>query len=106
MYTQQPQPTSTQPIIDGMNSMSFSINFQIREVPDKMDDFLQKTGWMSCGAHPDTREKLYRKPCPDNATDEIQKEWPYELGSGYWHWYEAVAYEFGKFMTIGDDVNG
>ena len=54
-------------------------------------------------SHPDTCETLFQKHAPDGANDEERSKWNYELANGYWFWYEAIAYEFSKFMSIGDD---
>ncbi len=56
--------------------------------------------------HPDTGEMLFHKSAPDSATDEERRGWNYELSNNYWHWYEAMAYEFSKFMGIEEDTGG
>lgn len=102
MFTQMPTNTTNTPVVNG-NQLEFNPQFQNREVPESQKEFITKLGWKTAGYHPDTQEELYRKPPPDNATSEVIAAWDYELGSGYWHWYEAVAYEFSKFINIGDD---
>jgi len=102
MYTQQPTIATTTPIVNG-SELSFTFNQQNREVPLTQEAFLIKLGWETAGYHPDTHEELFRKPCPNGALDEVRKNWCFQLASGYWHWYEAVAYEFSKFISIGDD---
>lgn len=102
MYTQQPYGVMTSPVVNG-SDLRFDVKHQNREVPEKQKEFLEKLGWVNAGYHPDTNEELFRKPCPNGALDEVRSKWCYELGTGYWHWYEAVAYEFTKFIGIGDD---
>ncbi|KKM82564.1 hypothetical protein LCGC14_1318260 [marine sediment metagenome] len=107
MYTSYPNRTEinlgvgTEP-----GSVKVEINLQPANVPDKCRVFIEKLGWMQQINHPDTGEKLFHKPPPTDASDEEKGKWNYELVQGYWHWYEAVAYEFSKFMGIEEDTGG
>ncbi len=85
------------------NGMQFEITMPQVCVPAKCEQLLFKLGWTVRTSNPDTQEMLYYKCPPNDATDEIKKGWDFDLQNGYWHWYEAMAYEFGKFMSIGDD---
>ena len=97
-------------IMPGANGSPSEVRFEISmppvTVPNKCEALLFKFGWQRRVSDPDTQEALYYKPSPHDATDEIKKGWDYDLQNGYWHWYEAMAYEFGKFMSIGDDSHG
>ncbi len=75
-------------------------------VPNKCEDLIFKLGWLTRTSDPDTQETLYYKPPPQDAEEKVRQGWDYDLQNGYWHWYEAMAYEFGKFMSIGDDSHG
>ena len=103
MYMQSIWKTEAKPEVRNDNNLGFNLEWQPRDVPDSQLEFLDRLGWQVTMRHPDTNEQMFRKPCPSSATQEVRAAWPYELGSGYWYWYEAVAYEFTKFMTIGDD---
>lgn len=95
--------TATRPVVGGQNDLSFDLDYQNRDVPDSQKLFLEKLGWTHAGYHPDTQEEMFHKQCPSDATDTLRNQWDWQLASGYWHWYEAVAYEFSKFIGIGDD---
>lgn len=103
MFVQVPRKAEVNPEVDGMSSLTFAINHQTQEVPAKMVDFLDRMGWATTNNHPESGEWLFHKYPPNGCTDEVRKQWDNELQSGYWFWYEAVAYEFTKFMTIGED---
>ena len=102
MFNQLPRGTETTPVVNG-NDLQFDIQHQSREVPETQKDFLDRLGWTSAGYHPDTMEELFRKQPPADCSEGKRRAWDNELMTGYWYWYEAVAYEFTKFMTIGDD---
>lgn len=103
MYTIGPWKTEAKPEVRNDNNLGFSIEFQNSEVPLSQFRFLTMMGWQEVMRHPDTGEALYNKPPPLNCTDEVRNAWDHELVSCYWHWYEAVAYEFTKFLSIGED---
>lgn len=105
MYSSFPSPTLVN--ISGQGNMiNMDVNFPIHTVPEKCLNFLQKLGWEVATSHPDTKESLFQKNPPKGSSDEIKKEWNYDLQHCYWHWYEAMAYEFGKFMGIDEDTGG
>ncbi len=89
--------------------MGQGIEFQFvspaSRVPTKCQDFLDKLGWTPNTQHPDTGETLFQKLPPQNCTDEVRNDWNHDLQYSYWHWYEAMAYEFGKFMGIDEDTS-
>ena len=105
MYSNFPQPISSTPVVTN-NQIAFTIDVQIVDVPVKSDTLLLKLGWSHYSSHPDTHEQLYHKPPPNDVSDEVKASWDSNLQYSYWHWYEAMAYEFGKFMSIDDDSNG
>ncbi len=87
-------------------NVRFDISMPPVTVPNTCEQLLFQLGWTQRTCDPDTQESLYYKPSPDDATAEVRKGWDYDLQNGYWHWYEAMSYEFGKFMSIGDDSRG
>ena len=105
-------PTSPEIKVLPSNQMAGELNVRFEltmppvTVPNKCEGLIFKLGWTERSRDPDTTEPLYYKPPPSDATDEVKKAWDYDLQNGYWHWYEAMAYEFGKFMSIGDDSHG
>lgn len=97
-----PHKIDTTPTVQG-NNLSFDVNVPKQEVPHKQRVFIEKLGWAGGYWHPDTGEELFQKHPPSNCTDEVRNSWASDLNYNYWHWYEAVAYEFTKFMGIEDD---
>ena len=81
------------------------MNFEDQKTPTKVAILLQKFGWSECGSHPDTKQQMWQKNPPDDASDEAKAGWDNDLKNGFWLWDEAMAYEFGKFIGIGDDVD-
>ncbi len=89
----------------GINGASLSVDLE-REphsVPGKVDILLTKFGWMHSETDPNTKEPLFQKRPPDAAPDNVKASWDSDLQNCHWRWYEAMAYEFGKFMSIDDD---
>lgn len=107
MYSNYPNPTDVQ-LMNGseVGSVKAILTIQPVNVPAKCADFLMKLGWSQFSTHPDTNEQLFHKPPPNETNDEEKKAWNYELQYSYWHWYEAMAYEFSKFMSIDEDTGG
>lgn len=103
MYMSTPIETQTEPAVDHESKLSFKLLKQNVDVPEHIDKTLSQFGWTHASYHPDTQEELFRKPPPDDCTDERRNKWPHDLQWGHWHWYEAMAYEFGKFITIEDE---
>ena len=69
--------------------------------PAVITEFLNKMNWCVVCQHPDTQEPLFikqdmgRRPLVDSERDV-------DLTEGlYFRWYEAVAYEHAKMMSIG-----
>ena len=89
----------------GINGAAFSVDLE-REphtVPGKGETLLMKFGWVHSEICPNTKEQLFQKRPPSDAPDNVKSSWDSDLQSCHWRWYEAMAYEFGKFMSIGDD---
>ena len=89
------------------NSTGFQIELE-REpmsVPGKIEQLLTKFGWEHSQICPNTKEQLWQKNPLDSHTDEMKAAWDNDLQNCHWYWYEAMAYEFGKFIGIGDDVD-
>lgn len=107
MYSNYPNATDVQmQTANEMGSVKAVLSHNTANVPGKCEDFLLKLGWSHHMSHPDTSERLYHKPPPNEATEDEKKAWNYDLQYAYWHWYEAMAYEFGKFMGIDTDTGG
>jgi hypothetical protein len=90
-----------------VNSGSFDINLE-REphrVPAKVQTLLTRFGWTTSETCPNTKEVLFQKDPPNDAPDNVKSAWDSDLQNCHWRWYEAMAYEFGKFMSIGDDAD-
>lgn len=88
-YNQYPSKTDLSlSVID--DKVTSDIIFTPHEAPVKVQDFLFKCGWSFQMHDPNTDEPLYVK------TDE-----PATMHMSY-RWYEAVAYESFKFMTLSD----
>ena len=102
MYASVPSKLATTPSLNG-NQLTFDVFENDSAVPAKQKVFLEKLGWTTACYHAGTNEQLFWKMPPANCTDEIRNSWAHDLRHNYWHWYEAVAYEFTKFMGIEDD---
>jgi len=69
--------------------------------PAVITEFLNKMEWEVIGSHPDTTEPLFikkdmgRRPVIDAENDVNLTE------GMLFRWYEAVAYEHAKMMSIG-----
>ncbi len=96
MQAQYPTATSVNVNASG-NGIDMSLTFGRHEAPERVVKLLNNLGWTSCGNDPDTQEPLYNKSNPGMGGDydnDLSKSW---------RWYEAMAYEFGKFIDIGMD---
>ena len=98
MFTQFPAMTEIKPSLNG-DSVSMSINVAPHDAPERIVKLLSNLGWKEIGTDPDTIEPLFQK---ENAAMGI--DWDADLSSKYWRWYEAMAYEFGKFVNVGLDA--
>lgn len=73
--------------------ITHNVTVTCHDAPPKIDDWLIKLGW-ALGVHdPSTMEPLYTKQ-DEPAANHM-----------YYRWYEAVAYESFKFMTLADGQN-
>ena len=92
---------------NGVNGAMLSVDLE-REphsVPGKVEDLLMKFGWEHSQFCPNSKEQLFQKKPPTDAPDNIKAAWDNDLQTAHWYWYEAMSYEFGKFMSIGTDVD-
>lgn len=89
------------------NEGSFRVDLERSKmsVPAKVEILLTKFGWEASQSCPNTKEQLFQKKPPTDATDETKTAWDWELQNSHWFWYEAMAYEFGKFISIGTEVD-
>jgi hypothetical protein len=55
--------------------------------PEIQTALIEKLGWVQRGVHPDSYEPMFMKDSVEYAM----------------RWYEALAYEFYRFMNIGVD---
>lgn len=83
-----PGKTFTTATVSG-SQLNLDINFEGQSVPPNIHQALtEKLGWAQWGTCPDTNQPIYRK---NNSSLH------------YFYWYEAMAYEFYRFMNIGED---
>lgn len=90
-----PRGTRVQPSVAGSN-VSMAIDFETHEVPPGIDELLLNMGYKSDCHDPDTNEQLYSI----DVTKRPQETYP--LTDTRFKWYEALAYEFANFLTIGN----
>jgi hypothetical protein len=64
------------------------VEYTAHDTPPKIEKFLHDCGWSYAMNDPNTMEVLY------------QKHVEMDAGTLYYRWYEAMAYEFWKFLTI------
>lgn len=86
------------PTLSG-NQLEISLTTPIHKVPARVEKLLGTLGWKERGTDSDTNEKLYHKDNPSMGGD-----FDPDLDACSWRWYEAMAYEFGKFIDIGMDA--
>jgi hypothetical protein len=95
-------PVGTQVEVSGSGaSLTLSLKKDDHECPPRILEFLKMLGWQDFNTCPDTGECLLTK------NDEIHNEQgSIENGTHgyYYRWYEAIAYEYYKMMTIGGMV--
>lgn len=91
----------------GINGAALSVDMERDEhsVPGKVEKFLVRLGWSHVLICPNTKEQLWQKSPPDDAPDHVKTNWDSDLQNCHWYWYEAMSYEFGKFMSIGTDTD-
>ena len=106
MYQNYPNQLEINVSPSTAGQVQFNLLHQSSNVPEKCRKFIEKLGWMMQNTHPDTGEQLFHKPPPNGSLDDERKNWNHDLQYGHWHWYEAMAYEFGKFMGIDEDTGG
>lgn len=94
-----PQSETPRPVVTG-NQVEIVAQRTSQDAPPAIVNLLTtKLGWLHAGSHPDTFEPLYTKEdkgmlngSEQNLTDGL-----------YYRWYEAIAYEYAKFIYIGLD---
>jgi len=89
----------------GVNGAGLSVDLERdpHKVPGKVQALLTRFGWTNSETDPNTKEILFQKRPPNDAPDNVKSSWDADLQNCHWRWYEAMAYEFGKFMSIDDD---
>jgi len=97
-YTQFPaEPSITLDVKEDMSGGNQVIVHNVicspHSEPPKLDWWLTKLGWSYAMHDPTTNEQLYTKQSEPAANYM------------YYRWYEAVAYESFKFMTLADGQN-
>lgn len=96
VYTQYPSATEVKPqVTPDARAVEMQIDFATHKVPERVLKLLKNLGWTEVGSDPDTGEDLFHKENPSMGGD-----YDPDLNL-YWRWYEAMAYEFGKFIDIG-----
>lgn len=92
-YAQWPGHTGSQIIPSPVaNSVEFKFSAVRQFVPMNVHKFLVDLGWNSPICDPDTLEALYQKANGDS-----------EMTTTYFRWYEAVAFEWMRMMTLGGE---
>jgi hypothetical protein len=71
------------------NGIQFDMHHDEHRVPPNIEQFLGELGWTSQCNDPDTREQLYTK------VSDL------DLSNKHFKWYEAIAYEWYRTMTLG-----
>ncbi len=95
--------TTEKPTLSLSGSQIFLDTENIEEqcCPAVITEFLNKMQWVVATSHPDTGEPLFTKQ-DMGRRPLINKDTDVNLTEGmYFHWYEAVAYEHAKMMSIG-----
>ena len=89
-YPSFPDPTS---IRTGSTSGSITLDLHTptHVTPNDVDTWLKANRWHSPCTDPDSGEVLYQK----HSTPECN--------GAYFRWYEAVAYECYRFLSIGGE---
>ena len=88
MYANYPDQTKIVPQNTG-NGVEFNQVQDNHAVPMGVDAWLQQLGWGTPCNDPDTTEPLY------------QKSGNQDVGSKYFKWYEAIAWEWYMMMSLG-----
>ena len=70
------------------NKITIQPQVQQQDCPTKIEELLRNLGWVQATTHPDTFEPMWQKTAEED-TEGM-----------YYKWYEAMAYEFYKFVTI------
>ena len=82
-------------------SICISVSLEDQACPAVITEFLNKMNWVVVGQHPDTTEPLFTKR-DMGMRPVIDKDKEVDMTEGfYFRWYEAVAYEHAKMMSIG-----
>jgi hypothetical protein len=89
MYVNYPTDTRVTVSTSDNTSAKFDLDFATKNVPPEIDAWLNGLGWGLACNHPDTLEALYQKS--GNAV----------VGTGYFTWNEAVAWEWYMMMSLG-----
>ena len=89
-YNQWPAKSQIIPVATA-NEVSFNFSGTPQATPNNVDQFLKKLGWTQNNVDPDNDDELY------------QKQNDPEISLMHFRWYEAVAYEWYRMMTIGGE---
>ncbi len=97
MYPQFPSTVTVQPLLNG-NQISMDVLTPQQTEPERVIKLLSNLGWKEIGTDPNNGEGLYQKEDPNMGVGHDA-----DLTTKYWRWYEAMAYEFAKFVNVGLD---
>ena len=89
--------------VDSFSGATLEINSNTEDqtCPAVITEFLNKMDWIVTCQHPDTHEPLFTK-ADMGMRPLVDAEKKVDLTEGmYFRWYEAVAYEHAKMMSIG-----
>jgi len=73
------------------NTVEYKYSATYQYVPQGIPKWLQDMGWTTSTNDPDTEEMLF------------QRQGDEQNSTMYFRWYEAVAYEWFRMMTLGGE---
>jgi hypothetical protein len=89
MFRNWPDSTKVMAEATTSNNIQLFSKHEKEETPTDIKNFLAGLGWQATMKHPDNEDDLWSKPGD------------MEIASFYFRWYEAVAYEWYRMLTIG-----
>jgi hypothetical protein len=87
-YNQWPSQSQIIPKLTA-NEITLTFSGTQQTTPMNIDKFLKELGWTQNNVDPDNNDELY------------QKQNDQEISLMHFRWYEAVAYEWYRTMTLG-----
>lgn len=91
-----PRQTRVQNSCTG-SQITLDIDFESHHVPPGIRDTLEQMGYVCTEHDPDTNEDLFKIDISKRPQDNS-----YPLTEFRFKWFEALAYEFANFITLGN----